>query len=48
MNEQSVAVPAEQEDRWQHLPPAVREEIDICETELRRVQQGQMPVKDID
>jgi sulfite reductase (ferredoxin) len=31
--------------RWQHLPPAVREEIDVFETELRRVQQGQMPEK---
>ena len=45
MSEQSVAVPAEQADRWQHLPSAVREEIDIYETELRRVQQGQMPEK---
>jgi len=31
--------------RWQHLPPEVREEIDIFETELRRVQAGQMPEK---
>ena len=45
MSEQSAAVLAKQAERWQHLPPAVREEIDIYETELRRVQQGQMPEK---
>ena len=33
------------QDRWQHLPQAVREEIDVFETELRRVQAGQMPEK---
>ncbi|MCZ6752018.1 MAG: nitrite/sulfite reductase [Acidobacteria bacterium] len=45
MSEQSAAVSAKQAERWQHLPRAVREEIDIYETELRRVQQGQMPEK---
>ena len=32
-------------DRWSHLPPAIREEIDTYETELRRMQQGQVPEK---
>ena len=32
-------------DRWAHLPAAVRDEIDVYETELRRVQQGQMSEK---
>src|SRR3990167_11484398 len=32
-------------DRWSHLPPAVREEIDTFETTLRRMQQGQVPEK---
>ena len=32
-------------DRWAHLPPFVREEIDVFETELQRVQAGQMPEK---
>jgi sulfite reductase (ferredoxin) len=31
--------------RWAHLPPAVREEIDVFEAELRRFQQGVMPEK---
>ena len=31
--------------RWTNLPPAVREEIDVYETELRRVQSGKMPEK---
>lgn len=31
-----------QTKQWAHLPPAVREEIDVFETELRRVQSGQM------
>ena len=31
--------------RWDHLPQAVREEIDVYETELGRVQAGQMPEK---
>src|ERR1035437_6811919 len=31
--------------RWDHLPQAVREEIDVFETELGRVQAGQMPEK---
>ena len=33
------------DDRWAHLPPAAREEIDVFETELRRVQSGQMAEK---
>ncbi|MBI3933793.1 MAG: nitrite/sulfite reductase [Acidobacteria bacterium] len=32
-------------DRWAHLPPAIREEIDVFESELRRFQQGLMPEK---
>ena len=32
-------------ERWAHLPPAVKEEIDVYETELRRVQSGKMPEK---
>jgi len=32
-------------ERWSHLLPAVREEIDTFETELRRMQQGQVPEK---
>ena len=32
-------------DRWSHLPEDVRNEIDVYETELRRVQAGQMPEK---
>ena len=32
-------------DRWAHLPAAARDEIDVYETELRRVQQGQMSEK---
>ena len=31
--------------RWTHLPPAIKEEIDVYETELRRVQSGKMPEK---
>ncbi len=27
-------------DRWSHLPPEVKQELDVFETELRRVQQG--------
>ena len=34
-----------QTDRWAHLPPEVKQEIDIYETELRRVEQGLMPEK---
>ncbi len=30
-------------DRWAHLPEEMRNEIDVYETELRRVQAGQMP-----
>ena len=33
------------DDRWAHLPPAAKEEIDVFETELRRVQSGQMAEK---
>ena len=32
-------------DRWSHLPSAVKEEIDVYETELQRVQSGKMPEK---
>ena len=32
-------------DLWAELPEAVRQEIDVFETELRRVQAGQMPEK---
>ncbi len=32
-------------DRWDHLPPAIKEELDIFETELRRFQKGEMPEK---
>jgi sulfite reductase (ferredoxin) len=32
-------------ERWAHLPPAVREELDVFETELHRVQAGQMSEK---
>ncbi len=31
--------------RWDHLPPAIKEELDIFETELRRFQKGEMPEK---
>jgi sulfite reductase (ferredoxin) len=34
-----------QTDRWSHLPPEVKQELDVYETELRRVQQGLMPEK---
>ena len=33
------------EKRWAHLPTAVRDEIDVFETQLRRVQAGQMSEK---
>ena len=32
-------------DRWANLPPEIRDEIDIFETQLRRVQSGQTPEK---
>ena len=32
-------------ERWAHLPAAIREELDVFETELRRVQAGQMSEK---
>ncbi len=38
----TVAAPT---DRWSHLPPDIKQELDIYETELRRVQQGLMPEK---
>jgi len=37
--------PVTTEERWAHLPPEIREEIDVYETELRRVQEGQMSEK---
>ena len=40
-----MTLPEANVDRWQHLPPAVREEIDVFEAELRRFQQGQVPEK---
>jgi len=39
------STPSTQGDRWAHLPVDVRDEIDIFETELRRVQSGQMSEK---
>ncbi len=36
----SQFVPVDSSSEWGHLPPDVREEIDIFETELRRVQAG--------
>ncbi|HWP84709.1 MAG TPA: nitrite/sulfite reductase, partial [Terriglobia bacterium] len=42
---QSATSTASNGDRWAHLPPAVREEIDVYESELRRFQQGLMPEK---
>jgi len=42
---ETPSLPGIESDRWQHLPPAVREEIDTFETELRRMQQGQVPEK---
>ena len=36
MSEGTITLPGTEENRWQHLPQAVREEIDIYETELRR------------
>ena len=45
MSETIITVPEADQERWAHLPPAVREEINTFETELRRVQQGLMPEK---
>src|SRR5207249_5448576 len=45
MSEQPDATIESQRDRWAHLPPAIREEIDVFESELRRFQQGLMPEK---
>ena len=36
----SHLAPVDTSTEWGHLPPDVREEIDIFETELRRVQAG--------
>ena len=40
-----AATHAIETDRWNHLPPEVKQEIDTYETELRRVQQGLMAEK---
>jgi len=40
----ATAVPAT-DDLWADLPEAARQEIDVFETELKRVQAGQMPEK---
>ncbi|MBI4443398.1 MAG: nitrite/sulfite reductase [Acidobacteria bacterium] len=45
MSEVVVTIPEAEQERWQHLPAAVREEINAYETELRRVQQGLAPEK---
>ncbi|MBI4460416.1 MAG: nitrite/sulfite reductase [Acidobacteria bacterium] len=48
MSEQVSTLPEAERaepDRWQHQPAAVRQEIDTFETELRRMQAGQMPEK---
>jgi sulfite reductase (ferredoxin) len=46
MNEPTgVSTESRQADRWAHLPAAIREEIDVFESELRRFQQGVMPEK---
>src|SRR5215467_858828 len=45
MSETTTALPETDSNRWQHLPPAIREEIDVFESELRRFQQGLMPEK---
>src|SRR3990172_9519618 len=42
---ETTSLPEIEAGRWQHLPPAVREEIDTFETTLRRMQQGQVPEK---
>jgi sulfite reductase (ferredoxin) len=41
----ATTIPTVGSERWAHLPPAVREELDVFETELRRVQAGQMSEK---
>ncbi len=40
-----MAAMATEVDRWNHLPPEIKQELDIYETELRRLQQGLMPEK---
>ena len=37
--------PSNPEDRWAHLPPDIREEIDVFETQLKRVQADKMSEK---
>ncbi|MBG99965.1 MAG: sulfite reductase [Solibacterales bacterium] len=41
----ATTVPADSTNQWGHLPEDVSSEIDVYETELRRVQAGQMPEK---
>ena len=41
----ATTIPTVGSERWSHLPAAVREELDVFETELRRVQAGQMSEK---
>ncbi len=36
----SQSIPVDSSSEWGHLPPDIREEIDVFETELRRVQAG--------
>ena len=44
--EKQIAMPTQAGGgRWAHLPPTIREEIDVFEAELRRFQQGLMPEK---
>jgi len=45
MDKQAATQAGSERDRWAHLPPAIREEIDVFEAELRRFQQGLMPEK---
>jgi sulfite reductase (ferredoxin) len=45
MGEQTGVTSGSRQDRWAHLPPAIREEIDVFESGLRRFQQGLMPEK---
>lgn len=45
MSTSSPIEPQNPDRRWDQLPPEIRKEIDVYETELRRVQAGQMPEK---
>src|SRR3989304_4373234 len=45
MDKQAATQTGSGRDRWAHLPPPIREEIDVFEAELRRFQQGLMPEK---